>query len=51
MASEQTDVKAGVVYMLMDAKTFDYAVCDVVNDHVKMEGISNVDETNPKHCW
>ena len=38
-------------YTLMNARTFDYAVYDAVNDRVKMVTISNVDETNPKHCW
>lgn len=50
-ASEQQDVKADVAYTLMDAKTFQYAVYDQVNDRVRMIQSVNLDESNPNHCW
>ena len=37
--------------MLMDAKTFEYAVYDPVNNRVRMVASVNVDENDPNHCW
>ena len=50
-ATEQQEVKDDVSYTLMDAKTFQYAVYDPVNNRVRMIQSVNVDESDPYHCW
>ena len=38
-------------YTLMEARTFQYAAYDAVNDRIKMVAATSVDENNPNHCW
>lgn len=40
-----------MAYTLMDARTFQYAVYDQVNNRVRMVKSVNVDESDPNHCW
>lgn len=37
--------------MLMDVKSFNYAIYDAVNNRLKMVSSSAVDESNPNHSW
>ena len=51
--SATANAKASVeyAYTLMEARTFQYAAYDAVNDRIKMVAATSVDETNPNHCW
>jgi hypothetical protein len=50
-ASEVEEVRTDMAYTLIDAQTFNYAVYDPLNNHVRMVASVNVDENNPNHCW
>ena len=51
MATSKSETSAEKAYTLMNAKTFDYAVYDPVNDCIGAQTSAGLDESNPNHCW
>ena len=50
-ATEEEEVKEDMAYTLMNTKSFLYAIYDNVNEAVRMVASTQVDESNPNHCW